>query len=184
MTFYINILCLAYNIIGSAAMSYTLKQMSSEHGAQIMQIFNYYIESSFNAYFEQPLPEAFFTKLQDITQDYPALVIQDVNRQIVGFGFLHAYHPASSLNKTAEISYFIHPDHKRRGLGKKLLDSLIEQSQKHQIQNIIASISSKNEESLFFHQKYGFEVKGQLTAVGRKFGENFDIIMMQKVIQE
>lgn len=49
--------------------------------------------------------------------------------------------------------------------------------------NLLASISSRNEQSLAFHRKRGFVECGRLRDVGVKFGKSFDVVWMQKRVK-
>jgi L-amino acid N-acyltransferase YncA len=47
------------------------------------------------------------------------------------------------------------------------------------VDTILASISSRNDGSIRFHKKNGFRECGRFRRVGRKFGQDFDIVWMQ-----
>jgi L-amino acid N-acyltransferase YncA len=66
---------------------------------------------------------------------------------------LRAYSPFPTFSKTAEITYFIKPGYTGKGIGKKILDSLLAKARETGITSIIASISSLNEGSINFHKK-------------------------------
>lgn len=159
-------------------MSYKLDVLKEKDRKRVMEIFNYYIVHDFSAYFEDTLPDVFFDRLLKIVKGYPAYVAKDAKGKVVGFAFLHAYHQAPSFKETGEITYFIHPDHTNKGLGTMLLKTLIEQAHHLNMKNILASISSKNENSIAFHKKHGFQEVGRLPRVGSKFGEEFDVVYM------
>jgi L-amino acid N-acyltransferase YncA len=81
------------------SMEIALEPMTDEHSKAVMAIFNYYIENSYAAYFEQSLPEAFYSKLLQKINGYPAYVLKDTLRdQTMGFGFL------SSVSSFAGVS--------------------------------------------------------------------------------
>jgi len=48
------------------------------------------------------------------------------------------------------------------------------------IDTFLAAISSENEEPLGFHLKNGFREAGRFARIGRKFGEDFDVVWLQK----
>jgi len=161
---------------------YTIRPIDDTHSKSVMTILNHYIENSFAAYFDHPLPDFFFDKIREMIKGYPAFVACESKEGVVGFAFLHAYHPAPTFRRTAEITYFIHPDHTRKGLGKFMLDELITQALKQNIDNIVASISSLNSASLTFHVKNGFHECGRLEGIGRKCERDFDVVYMQRHI--
>jgi phosphinothricin acetyltransferase len=72
------------------------------------------------------------------------------------------------------------PEHTRRGIGSGLLSRLIDGAKEAGIDNLLACVSSLNEQSLRFHAKAGFERCGTVREAGRKFGQDFDLVWFQK----
>lgn len=163
-------------------MSYVLEPLGIAHKTAVIDISNHYIRDGFAAYFEQPLPYPAFERMLEMAGGYPAFAAKSESGEVAGFAMLRPYHPAPTLKRSAEVTYFIHPSHTRRGLGRRMLEQLIGEARKAGIDNILASISSRNEQSLAFHRKQGFEECGRFKAVGRKFGEDFDVVWMQRKI--
>ncbi len=161
---------------------YQLRAMTEADRRPVVDIFNHYVEQGFGAFFEERLPYEFFDKLMSLCGRYPVLVAEDANGGVVGFGGLHAYHPAGSFRRAAEISYFISPQDTGRGLGTALLERLTEEARALGIDTLLAQVSSLNEPSLRFHERRGFVERGRLVQIGRKFGRDFDIVLMQKAI--
>jgi L-amino acid N-acyltransferase YncA len=145
-------------------------------------VFNYFVESSFAAWPDQPAGAEFFDRILAITAGYPSLAIEEEAGGMAGFAFLRPFHPAGTLRRTAEITYFLLPGHTGQGLGRRVLATLIEQARGMGIDNLLASVSSRNEQSLRFHEKAGFTCCGRLRAAGRKFAEDFDVVWFQKAI--
>lgn len=163
-------------------MSYTLEPISEAHRLDVVDIFNHYIEHGFAAFFEQPVPPAFFDRILEAVQRYPGCVAMDENGKVVGFAFLRAHHPA--LPRAGELSYFIRPEHTRQGLGGRMLEWIVERAPACGVDNLLASVSSPNESSLAFHRRQGFTECGRFVAVGRKLGRDFDVIWMQRRLKK
>jgi len=100
--------------------------------------------------------------------------------EVVGFWFLRAFHTAETFRRTAEVAYFLLPEHSNQGLGLKMLSHFIEKARAIGVDNLLASVSSLNEQSLRFHDKAGFVLCGTFRAVGRKSGRDFDVVWFQK----
>jgi len=149
---------------------------------EIIDLFNYYIENSFAAYPEQPVPYGFFDLFLEATRNYPSVVARDLDGKLAGFGMLRSYNPMAAFARTAEISYFLRPDWTDRGLGTRILQQLETEGKARGIATILAGISSKNEGSIRFHKKNGFEECGRFRDVGRKNGVLFDTVWMQKFV--
>jgi L-amino acid N-acyltransferase YncA len=161
---------------------YSFQRMATCHGCAIIDILNHYVAHSFAAYPERPIPLEFFNRYLHATEGYPALVVFSKAEHLAGFGFLRPFHPASSLRRTAEVTYFILPEFTRQGIGTALLNRLIEQAVPMGIDSIVANISSRNPESIAFHKKNGFHECGRFERAGCKNGEDFDIVWMQKLL--
>lgn len=161
--------------------AYVLRPLVQEDGLQVMEIFNYYVENSFAAYPQEKLPLPFYDMLLASYKGYPnAAVI--VDGEVAGFGGLRAYSPMSTFRRTAEVSYFLSPEHTGKGLGSAILAHLTDGAQQAGIDCLLASISSLNEASLRFHEKQGFERCGTLRRIGYKNGTEFDVVYMQRFI--
>lgn len=157
--------------------------LSVEHAQDVMRIFNYYVEHGYAAYPERPLPVEFYTKMLEMTTGYPAFVIKDPAKGVVGFCFLRPYNPFPAFMQTAEISMFIDPAFVRKGLGTLALGHLEAEARKKGVLEILANISSKNLASIQFHQKQGFVECGRFLKIGRKHGQEFDVVWMQKTLR-
>jgi L-amino acid N-acyltransferase YncA/mannose-6-phosphate isomerase-like protein (cupin superfamily) len=160
--------------------AFILEPMTDCHGPAVIDIFNHFVTHSFAAYPDQPVPHEFFGRFQQMTQGYPAYVATVDSGRVVGFGFLRPFHPASTLSRTAEVTYFISPEFTKRGIGTALLKRLIEEAIPRGIDLLVASISSRNEESITFHRKNGFRECGRFERAGRKNEQDFDIVWMQR----
>ncbi len=160
-------------------MDYVFESMSAEHRGAVIDILNDFIAKSFAAYREEPVDYDFFDRVLEGSRGYPALVVRDKSGKIVGFAFMHAHHAAMALNSQAEITYFIRQDHTRKGLGTSILQRFVQESRKRGVETILASISSRNEQSLCFHLKNGFRECGRFCNIGLKFGKAYDAIWMQ-----
>jgi phosphinothricin acetyltransferase len=164
-------------------MALLFEPLAEEHGKEVIDIYNYYIDNSFAAYFEERLPESFFARILEVTKGYPAKAIRDGGSgKIVGFCFLRAYHPLPAFRRTAEITYFIAKDAVGKGTGKEALKLLEKEAKDMGIEHILASISSFNDQSLGFHKRNGFTERGRFTDIGRKWGKSFSVVWMQKDI--
>lgn len=163
-------------------MPYTIRPIVPSDSAAVVNVFNYFTQNGFAAYSEKPVGREFFDRFYRMCAGYPFLAVATDDEQVIGFGCLHPFHEADSFRRTAEVTYFILPDHTGAGLGTKLLTAFFDWAGKNEIKTIVASISSKNDQSIAFHQKHGFEIVGRLKHVGLKHGELFDMIWMQKTL--
>jgi phosphinothricin acetyltransferase len=161
-------------------MTYQLQSLIEADRTAVVAIFNHFVRHSFAAYPEEPVGGDFFDRVLTLCQGYPAVSVKTDAGEVVGFGFLRAFHSAGTFRRTAEVAYFVMPEHTGRGIGAKMLSHFIEEARAIGVDNLLASVSSLNEQSLRFHAKAGFRTCGKFEAVGRKSGREFDMIWFQK----
>jgi phosphinothricin acetyltransferase len=168
--------------------TYLIRESLPEDIQGMLEVFNYYVENSFAAYFETAVGPDFFKRLyeqngQNKSENFPLYVIEGEGK-ILGIGALRPYLPFPNFMHTGILSYFILPEYTRKGMGTGLLDILCQEAQIRKMKTLLVNVSSKNEASLSFHIKNGFVECGKLKAVGTKFGECFDIVWLQKFLEE
>jgi phosphinothricin acetyltransferase len=159
---------------------YSFEKVSESHRQAVIDIFNYFVRQSHAAYLEKAVDYLFFDQFLKMCRGYPGLVIKNGDQQVVGFGFMRPHHFADSFQRAAEVTYFILPENTRQGLGTAMLDLFVREARKRGIDSLLANISSRNQESIRFHLKNSFQECGRFLRVGRKFGEDFDVVWMQK----
>ena len=163
-------------------MQYTIRPMQLDDRDSVLAIFNHYIEHSFAAYREERVDDSFYDIFLSAASDYPSGVIRDEQGTPVGFSLLTPHKKIKEFSHVADLTIFLHPDYLGRGIGDTLLQKMEEEAVGLGITNILASISSLNPPSLRFHERHGFSECGRFRKVGKKCGQEFDVIWMQKML--
>ena len=163
-------------------MEYKIRPVRDTDRQGVLNVFNYFVENGFAAYTEELEGPAYFDRLIRVSAGYPFYVVESEAGEIIGYALLHPYYALDAFRSAARITYFILPEYTRQGLGRKLLDMLIEDAGNMGIVSLLASISSRNEQSLNFHLKRGFVKCGEFKNVGCKWNQDFDEIWMQRFI--
>ena len=84
------------------------------------------------------------------------LIVLENDKEIIAFSGIHL----NKWNNTARIiDIFVHPDHRRRGLGGKLVKELIALAKKKKVRTLIAEAPSLNP-VLKLYKKNGFRKCG------------------------
>lgn len=161
---------------------FTLSPLKESDRNAVIDLFNYYIETSFAAFPETRVPYAFYDLMMETTRGYPSAAVRDQDGVLAGFGMLRPHNPLPVFTRTAEVTYFIRPGDTGRGLGARVLRYLEEEGKKKGISCILAGISSQNEGSIRFHRNHGFSEVGRFREVGMKNGILFDVVWMEKLI--
>jgi phosphinothricin acetyltransferase len=83
---------------------------------------------------------------------------------------------------TAELSIHVRESHWGRGVGRALIEALIERAQNAGIHVLVAAIDGENEASLRFHERLGFVEVGRMPQTGQKFGRWLDLVLVQRIV--
>ena len=79
-----------------------------------------------------------------------------------------------------EHSVYVHPGHKRRGIGAALLAALIESTEAAGIWTIQSGVFPENTASLRLHRQAGFRVVGTRERIARHHGEWRDVVLIER----
>lgn len=115
-------------------------------------------------------------------QKLPIFVAEDGDGMVVGWSSLSRYHDRKGYQFTVENSVYVATAHRGRGLGKLLLQPLVESAQTLGLRAIIAAIDAENQPSLRLHARFGFEKVGHFKQVGFKFGRWLDVVYLERLV--
>ncbi|MHC4437300.1 MAG: GNAT family N-acetyltransferase [Planctomycetota bacterium] len=101
---------------------------------------------------------------------YPIWVAEQ-SECILGWCSLSAYRPGRmALCHTAEISYYVHEDHRRKGVASALIQHAIEKCPMLNIKNLFSLLLDVNMQSIRILEKFGFVKWGHMPDIA-EFGE-------------
>ena len=101
---------------------------------------------------------------------------------IAGFASIGPYRPRAAYATTVENSVYVERSARGRGVGRLLLDDLIDAAQGAGFHSMIARIVGENDASIRLHEACGFEMVGIEREVGRKHGRWLDVIELQRLL--
>jgi phosphinothricin acetyltransferase len=119
--------------------------------------------------------------LQEHAHPYCAIVAEDAGG-VVAYGCLSRYKDRAAYDLTVEDTVYVHQDHRREGIGRLLLDALLEAARKQRFHAVLGRITGENEASIELHRVCGFFAAGREQEVGRKFDRWLDVVTMQYLV--
>lgn len=108
-----------------------------------------------------------------------AIVLEE-NGTIMGWAALSPYSSRCVYEGVAEVSIYMHDQAKGKGFGQKLLQQLIDLSEKMGIWTLQAGIFPENEASLHVHHKLGFRTVGTSEKLGQMNGVWRDVVHLER----
>jgi phosphinothricin acetyltransferase len=101
--------------------------------------------------------------------------------KIIGWASLSAYSDRCAYSGTAELSVYVKEKFRNRGIGRKLMQAVLEEGKKAGLHTIISRIAGGNDISIHLHRQFDFADIGTMKEVGNKFGQLLDVSLMQKM---
>lgn len=108
------------------------------------------------------------------------LVATDDARQVVGWAALSPVSGRCVYAGVAEVSVYIHREARGSGIGKKLLEALIRESEKENIWTLQAGIFPENAASLKIHEQCGFRKVGYRERIGKMNNIWRDTVLLER----
>jgi len=124
--------------------------------------------------------------LADRAGAFAAVVATMPNRdgvaKVVGFASLSPYKERAAYRTTVENSVYVSRDHGGLGIGRQLMEHLIEVARDSGFHSMVARIEASSSASRALHEACGFVLVGVETEVGRKFNRWLSTAVMQLML--
>jgi len=115
------------------------------------------------------------------------VLVAEVEGAVVGFTAYEHFRGEGKwpgYRLTMELSIHVAENHWGRGVGRALIDALVERGRAAGVHVLVAAIDGANEASIRFHERLGFEVVGRMPQTGLKFGRWLNLVLMQRILDD
>ena len=150
--------------------------------AAIQAIYAHHVLTGLGSFEEVPPPiEEMVRRRAEIVAHGLPYLVAEIDDRIAGYAYAGKFRTRSAYRYSVEDSIYVSAEAQRRGIGRKLLDELIERCTKQGYRQMVAVIGdSANYGSIGVHQAAGFVEVARMPAIGFKFGRWVDSVMMQR----
>jgi phosphinothricin acetyltransferase len=152
--------------------------------AEILAIFNEAIANSTALYDYKPRTmatmDAWFAAKS--VGNYPVIGAVDDSGRLLGFATYGMFRERPAYKYTVEHSVYVERDCRGRGVGRLLLEALIERAKSQNYHVLIGGIDGDNVISIEMHKKFGFTFCGEIREAGFKFGRWLHLHFYQLVL--
>jgi L-amino acid N-acyltransferase YncA len=112
----------------------------------------------------------------------PLLTAEDENGDLLGFATYGPFRAFPAYKYTVEHSVYVDARHRGRGIGRRLLEALIESAKVQGCHCLVGVIDAVNAGSIALHERLGFTRGGGLRQAGFKFGRWLDLEFYQLLL--
>ena len=117
---------------------------------------------------------------------HPALVAV-LDDEVVGWATYGDFRDSQrwpGYRYTVEHSIHVREDQWGRGVGRALVESLMDHARAAGKHVMVAGIDADNVGSIRFHERLGFFEVARMPEIGEKFGRRLDLVLMQRMLDE
>lgn len=112
--------------------------------------------------------------------DKRPLLVHEQDGRIVAWVSFQFFYDRPAYDHTAEISIYILPDERGKGLGRRLLTEALGTTKKLKIKTVLGFVFSHNEPSIRLLKSCGFEEWGRLPDVAEMDGIEYGLSILGK----
>ena len=163
----------------------TIVECDRGRAAEILAILNEAIENSTALYDYQPRALASMDAWFDAKEKgrYPVIGVIDAAGVLLAFASYGQFRAWPAYKYSVEHSVYVHADHRGRGLGRVVMEALVEAAKARGVHAMIGGIDASNAASIALHRRLGFRHAGTLPQVGFKFGRWLDLAFFQRLLE-
>lgn len=98
---------------------------------------------------------------------------------VAGYASYGDWRAFDGYRHTREHSVYVHKGARGSGIGKLLMQAVIEHASGNDVHVLIGAIEAENTASIRLHESLGFRAVGRFSEVGTKFGRWLDLTCME-----
>lgn len=161
---------------------YCFTEMTEDYLNDVLRIYTYYVLHTTATFHTKPLTR---DEMKEIvffaTPVYKTFVIV-AEQRVCGYVLLTRHKPREAYDETAEVTIYLDPACKSKGIGSLALSHIENYAKDQQLHVLLAIICGQNEASIRLFEKNGYTKCAHYQEVGKKFGQRLDIVGYQKII--
>jgi phosphinothricin acetyltransferase len=149
----------------------------------IAGIYNYYIAHTAITFEEDPVDARIIEgRIRAVIPGQPWFVWEE-DGGVLGYAYAHKWHERAAYRCAMEDSIYLKPGCERRGIGRALLEKVIEELRRQKIHVVMSVITLPNEGSVGLHESFGFKKAGQFNEIGLKHGKRLDVGYWELILE-
>lgn len=169
----------------------TIRTAMPEDAGALLRIYAYYVERTAVSFeYEVPSVDEFRERIRHTLEKHPYLVLEE-DGEIKGYSYAGVFKARAAYDHCVETTIYLDREAKGRGYGRALYEALENALRKQGIRNLYACIGDPLTEDEYltrdserFHAHMGYAKVGTFHRCGYKFGRWYNMIWMEKFLEE
>lgn len=101
---------------------------------------------------------------------------------LIGYAGYGTWRAAQGYRKSVELTIYVDQKRRGKGIGSKLMQTIIEHAKVDGYHVMIGAIDAANQQSIEFHKRFGFIEVARMPEVALKNDQWLTLVFMQKLL--
>ena len=147
------------------------------------EIFNEVLRNSNSIYREEEvtLEERYAWFDEKLEHGFPIFGAYEGDH-LIGYAGYGTWRAAQGYRKSVELTIYVDQKRRGKGIGSKLMQTIIEHAKADGYHVMIGAIDAANQQSIEFHKRFGFVEVARMPEVALKNDQWLTLVFMQKLL--
>ena len=147
------------------------------------EIFNEVLRNSNSIYREEEvtLEERYAWFDEKLEHGFPIFGAYEGDH-LIGYAGYGTWRAAQGYRKSVELTIYVDQKRRGKGIGSKLMQTIIEYAKADGYHVMIGAIDAANQQSIEFHKRFGFVEVARMPEVALKNDQWLTLVFMQKLL--
>jgi phosphinothricin acetyltransferase len=102
--------------------------------------------------------------------------------EVIGWGSLNRFNPRSAYDHVADFSVYVRRDSRGRGIGRQILDALVDRARANGFHKMVLSALARNGAGVALYESAGFSRVGIYREMGWLDDQWVDVLLMERIL--
>jgi L-amino acid N-acyltransferase YncA len=153
-------------------MAHDIREARPEDAVGVLEIYGPIVRET-HISFEEESPS--LEQISERIAESHLWLVAESGGEILGYAYAAPFHPRPAYRWSVEVSVYLRPEARGRGLGRQLLEGLLERLREMGFVNAFGGVALPNPASVRLFESLGFERIAHQEQVGFKLGSWYDV---------
>jgi L-amino acid N-acyltransferase YncA len=110
------------------------------------------------------------------------VIVAECDGSVAGWASLNRFNPRPAYDLVADFSVYVERAMRGRGIGRQLLDTLVNRARTHGYHKMVLAAMAFNEAGIALYTRAGFTRVGVYREQGQLDGRWVDVVIMEKLL--